>query len=222
MAPDGHSTIYVLVRSNVHESINWDEIKHDYRDVVLETMKKLGYDDLKEHMFKTIVTPDDWGERDIYKGAVFNLAHGLDQMLWRRPQNRFEEFDDLFLVGGGNIPEVDCPPYLRAKNKCQIDLFWFRNGTGLECRHLVSRSEEAKATDRTYGGRKLSVVWVLGAAGSRQYCLPTFEPLESRRKWKARRNLLHGSQIDDLDVLLLTKMTLQWSRLWRISWRSCV
>jgi len=111
MAPEGHSTIYVLVPvSNVHESINWDEIKHDYRDVVLETMKKLGYDDLKEHIVsETIVTPDDWGERDIYKGAVFNLAHGLDQMLWRRPQNRFEELNDLFLVGGGTHPGSGLP-----------------------------------------------------------------------------------------------------------------
>ena len=111
MAPEGHSAIYVLVPvSNVHKSINWDEIKHDYRDVVLETMKKLGYDDLKEHIVsETIVTPDDWGERDIYKGAVFNLAHGLDQMLWRRPQNRFEELDDLFLVGGGTHPGSGLP-----------------------------------------------------------------------------------------------------------------
>jgi phytoene desaturase len=111
MAPEGHSTIYVLVPvSNVHDSINWEEIKYDYRDVVLETMKKLGYDDLKEHIIsETIVTPDDWGARDIYKGAVFNLAHGLDQMLWRRPQNRFEELNDLFLVGGGTHPGSGLP-----------------------------------------------------------------------------------------------------------------
>ena len=65
---------------------------------------------MEEHIVsETIVTPDDWGERDIYKGAVFNLAHGLDQMLWRRPQNRFEEFDDLFLVGGGTHPGSGLP-----------------------------------------------------------------------------------------------------------------
>ena len=111
MAPEGHSTIYVLVPvSNVHESINWEEIKHEYRDLILETMKHLGYDDLEEHIVsETIVTPDDWGSRDIYKGAVFNLAHGLDQMLWRRPQNRFEELNDLFLVGGGTHPGSGLP-----------------------------------------------------------------------------------------------------------------
>ncbi|DAC67631.1 TPA: phytoene desaturase, partial [Candidatus Thalassarchaeaceae archaeon] len=58
---------------------------------------------------KTIVTPDDWGASDIYRGAVFNLAHGLDQMLWRRPHNRFEELNGLYLVGGGTHPGSGLP-----------------------------------------------------------------------------------------------------------------
>ena len=88
MAPEGHSTIYVLVpASTSHPGIDWDEIKHDYMDVILQQMEKLGFSNLKDHIVsQTIVTPDDWASRDIYKGAVFNLAHGLDQMLWRRPQ----------------------------------------------------------------------------------------------------------------------------------------
>ncbi|MDP6843921.1 MAG: phytoene desaturase family protein [Candidatus Thalassarchaeaceae archaeon] len=111
MAPDGHSTVYVLVPvSNQHPNIKWDDIKHDFRDVVLKQMAHLGYDDIENHIVsETIVTPDDWAERDIYKGAVFNLAHGLDQMLWRRPQNRFEELKKLYLVGGGTHPGSGLP-----------------------------------------------------------------------------------------------------------------
>ena len=116
MAPDGHSTIYVLVPvSNQCPEINWDEIKHEYRDVILKQMEQLGYHDLKEHIVsETIVTPDDWAARDIYKGAVFNLAHGLDQMLWRRPQNRFEELERLYLVGGGTHPGSGLPTIIES------------------------------------------------------------------------------------------------------------
>ncbi len=116
MAPEGHSTIYVLVPvSNQHPDIVWDDIKHEFRDVILKQLEHLGYEGLKDHIVsETIVTPDDWAERDIYKGAVFNLAHGLDQMLWRRPQNRFEEFKKLYLVGGGTHPGSGLPTILES------------------------------------------------------------------------------------------------------------
>ena len=111
MAPEGHSTIYVLVpASNSHDGIDWDQIKDDYMDVILKQMEHLGFSGIKEHIVsQTIVTPDDWASRDIYKGAVFNLAHGLDQMLWRRPQNKFEELESLYLVGGGTHPGSGLP-----------------------------------------------------------------------------------------------------------------
>ena len=116
MAPEGHSTIYVLVpASSSHEGINWEDIKDDYMDVILKQMEKLGFEGIKDHIVsQTIVTPDDWAARDIYKGAVFNLAHGLDQMLWRRPQNKFEELDHLYLVGGGTHPGSGLPTILES------------------------------------------------------------------------------------------------------------
>ena len=116
MAPEGHSTIYVLVpASTSHSEINWDEIKYDYRDVILKQMENLGFSNLKEHIVsETIVTPDDWSSRDIFRGAVFNLAHGLDQMLWKRPQNKFEELKGLFLVGGGTHPGSGLPTILES------------------------------------------------------------------------------------------------------------
>ena len=116
MAPEGHSTVYVLVPvSNSHPGIDWEEIKHDYMEVILRQMEHLGFKGMKEHIVsETIVTPDDWASRDIYKGAVFNLAHGLDQMLWRRPQNKFEELDRLYLVGGGTHPGSGLPTILES------------------------------------------------------------------------------------------------------------
>ena len=111
LAPDGCSTVYVLVPvPNTNDKIVWDDIKDSYRDLIINQMEKLGYDNLEDHIIsETIVTPDDWGNSDIYRGAVFNLAHGLDQMLWRRPQNRFEEFNNVYLVGGGTHPGSGLP-----------------------------------------------------------------------------------------------------------------
>ena len=40
---------------------------------------------------------------------MFNLAHGLDQMLWRRPKNQFDEINNLYLVGGGTHPGSGLP-----------------------------------------------------------------------------------------------------------------
>ena len=116
MAPEGHSTIYVLVpASSSHEGIDWEEIKDEYMDVILAQMENLGFEGIKNHIVsQTIVTPDDWASRDIYKGAVFNLAHGLDQMLWRRPQNKFEELESLYLVGGGTHPGSGLPTILES------------------------------------------------------------------------------------------------------------
>ncbi len=111
LAPEGHSTVYVLVPvPNTDESIVWDDIKSEYRELILDQLGKLGYDDIRDHIVsETIMTPDDWGASDIYRGAVFNLAHSLDQMLWRRPQNRFEEFENMYLVGGGTHPGSGLP-----------------------------------------------------------------------------------------------------------------
>ena len=116
LAPDGCSTLYVLVPvSNVHDNIKWDENKEKYRDIIISQLSKLGYEDVENHIVsETIITPDDWVNSGIYRGAVFNLAHGLNQMLWRRPQNKMKEYQNLFLVGGGTHPGSGLPTILES------------------------------------------------------------------------------------------------------------
>ena len=60
--------------------------------------------------FEHIVTPADWDNRhQIHRGATFNLAHSLRQMLHLRPRNRFEDLEAVYLVGGGTHPGSGLP-----------------------------------------------------------------------------------------------------------------
>jgi phytoene desaturase len=45
----------------------------------------------------------------VYRGATFNLAHNLGQMLHLRPHNKFEDLESVYLVGGGTHPGSGLP-----------------------------------------------------------------------------------------------------------------
>ena len=112
MAPSGHSALYVLLPvTHQHANVDWSRERARYRQVALRQMEKLGITDLEKRIrFERVVTPEDWASKlDIYRGATFNLAHNFRQMLHLRPQNRFEEFDGMYLVGGGTHPGRGLP-----------------------------------------------------------------------------------------------------------------
>jgi len=112
MAPSGHSALYVLLPvTHQHANVDWSRERARYRQVALRQMEKLGITDLEKRIrFERVVTPEDWASKlDIYRGATFNLAHNFRQMLHLRPQNRFEEFDGMYLVGGGTHPGSGLP-----------------------------------------------------------------------------------------------------------------
>jgi phytoene desaturase len=111
MAPEGCSTVYALVPvSHIHENINWDDEKDPFRNRIIDQIEnKLGFTGLSDHIVsELVITPEEWGDH-CYRGAVFNLAHGLDQMLWKRPKNEFDEIKNLYLVGGGTHPGSGLP-----------------------------------------------------------------------------------------------------------------
>lgn len=112
MAPPNHSALYVLLPvSHQHPNIDWQKERARYRQVALRQLAKIGLTDVEKRIrFERIVTPADWESKvGIYRGATFNLSHNLGQMLHFRPQNRFEEFDRMYLVGGGTHPGSGLP-----------------------------------------------------------------------------------------------------------------
>jgi phytoene desaturase len=112
LAPRGHSTLYVLAPvTHQHPNVDWSKERARYRELLLRQIRKAGYDlDPGRIRYERIITPADWDRRyEIYRGATFNLAHSLDQMLHLRPHNRFEDLDGVYLVGGGTHPGSGLP-----------------------------------------------------------------------------------------------------------------
>jgi phytoene desaturase len=113
LAPPGHSTLYVLVPvTHAHPNVTWDEkTTRDFRQVAVRQLGKIGLDNIEDRIrFERIVTPANWqNDFSIYRGATFNLAHNLTQMLHMRPHNRFEEFGGMYLTGGGTHPGSGLP-----------------------------------------------------------------------------------------------------------------
>ncbi len=112
LAPKGMSTLYVLVPvTHMHENVDWDKARVPFRDLVIRQLKKVGLHDLESRIrYEKVVTPADWDAgHQIHMGATFNLAHNLGQMLHRRPRNRFDDLQDVYLVGGGTHPGSGLP-----------------------------------------------------------------------------------------------------------------
>ncbi len=112
LAPPGHSALYVLVPvANTEVGIDWTRERSGYRSLVMRRLESLGLKDLESRIrCERIMTPADWQtDLSIFRGATFNLAHSLDQMMCWRPHNRFEDLDSVYLVGGGTHPGSGLP-----------------------------------------------------------------------------------------------------------------
>lgn len=112
LAPPGTSTLYLLIPvSHRHPNIDWRREAPRYREVALDQMERIGITGVRKRIrYEKMLTPDDWQDGyEIYRGATFNLAHDLGQMLHMRPHNRFEDIDRMYLVGGGTHPGSGLP-----------------------------------------------------------------------------------------------------------------
>ena len=112
LAPAGMSTLYVLVPvTHQHPNVDWSVEQDRFRNLALRQLAKIGIHDVERRIvFEKRVTPADWDVGyEIHRGATFNLAHTLSQMLHLRPRNRFEDLESVYLVGGGTHPGSGLP-----------------------------------------------------------------------------------------------------------------
>jgi len=113
LAPVGKSTLYILAPvPNNRSGIDWAAEKDRFAEHILDqVVTRTELNDLREHIeVRKVITPADW-ERDynVYLGATFNIGHNISQMTYFRPRNRFEEFDNCYLAGGGTHPGSGLP-----------------------------------------------------------------------------------------------------------------
>ncbi|HWI59003.1 MAG TPA: phytoene desaturase family protein, partial [Bacillota bacterium] len=112
LAPPGHSTLYILAPvTHQHPNVDWAREQGRFRQLLLKQVAQAGYTDVERRIrYERVITPADWDQRyEIYRGATFNLAHSLGQMLHLRPHNRFEDLEGVYLVGGGTHPGSGLP-----------------------------------------------------------------------------------------------------------------
>lgn len=113
LAPEGHSTLYILVPvPNNRSGIDWTVAAPAFREKVLDLVERRGgFTGLRQHIrAERVLTPGGWaGDHAVHLGATFNLAHNIGQMLYFRPHNRFEDFRNAYLVGGGTHPGSGLP-----------------------------------------------------------------------------------------------------------------
>ncbi len=117
-APDNHDTLSIVVGAghiDKRKKQDWDILKKRTRSAVISRLRKLGLDDIEEHIkFEICYTPESWESAcNISRGSVFgSLAHNLLQMGYFRPHNQHDHYRNLYFVGGSTHPGNGIPNVL--------------------------------------------------------------------------------------------------------------
>jgi phytoene desaturase len=117
-APGNQDTLSVIVGAghvDKRKKQDWDDLKKKTRKAVLQRLKKLGLEDIEDHIkFEICYTPESWESAcNITRGSVFgSLAHNIFQMGYFRPHNRHSRYKNLFFVGGSTHPGNGIPNIL--------------------------------------------------------------------------------------------------------------
>jgi phytoene desaturase len=117
-APKNHDTLSFIVGAGHVDKMkqqDWDIISNKTRSALIMRLKKLGLEDIEDHIkFEICYTPDKWESAcNISRGSVFgSLAHNLLQMGYFRPHNRHNRYRNLFFVGGSTHPGNGIPNIL--------------------------------------------------------------------------------------------------------------
>jgi phytoene desaturase len=117
-APENHDTLSFIVGSghiDRKKKQDWDAISRKTRNALIQRLKKLGLEDIEEHIkFEICYTPVNWENAcNISRGSVFgSLAHNLMQMGYFRPHNQHGRYRNLFFVGGSTHPGNGIPNIL--------------------------------------------------------------------------------------------------------------
>lgn len=111
MAPEGHSSIYVLEPvPHLGARIDWRQEAPLLRDRLLGFLAAQGYP--TDIVTESLVTPVDWAASGLHQGTPFALAHTFTQSGPFRPSNVDARVPGLVFAGSGTQPGVGIPMVL--------------------------------------------------------------------------------------------------------------
>jgi phytoene desaturase len=117
-APEGCDTLSVAVgvgHLDPKRPQDWNLITEKARSAVFSKLRKIGIDDIEEHIkFEIVTTPGSWEEAlNVSRGSVFgSIGHNILQMGWFRPHNRDRRYRNLYFTGGSTHPGNGIPMVL--------------------------------------------------------------------------------------------------------------
>ena len=126
LAPKGKHLLFVLVpvpaKPNQNGNAwNWEEKKESYANMIIQKMEARGFTNLKRRIkMKEIFTPNDWESlAGMHFGSTFGLSPIFLQSSVFRPQQKSEEFSNLYFVGASTHPGSGMPMVLISARTCQ-------------------------------------------------------------------------------------------------------
>ncbi len=112
MAPEGCDSFYVLSPvPNLQSGVNWDDIRDDYAQKIIEALEKTIMPGLNDTIVEQFdMTPKEFSHDYLsVQGAGFSIAPTLTQSAWFRFHNKAEGIENLYLCGAGTHPGAGLP-----------------------------------------------------------------------------------------------------------------
>ena len=111
LAPDGHSSLYVLEPTpNLDGKIDWSRERERIVGDIKTKVGQLGYP--TEVVVERVYDPVDWEALGMERGTPFALAHTFFQTGPFRPNNVDKRVPGLVFVGSSTLPGVGVPMVL--------------------------------------------------------------------------------------------------------------
>lgn len=144
---EGYSNLFVLVNAPYLTAKNdqWQTIKEDYSNKIIQLLEKKGLSNLKESIIvKHLITPVDFYEAYLSnKGSIYGTSSNNRMAAFARPKNKSLYFDNLYLCGGSTHPGGGIPLALLSAQHAHT---LFNRDHEKEMDHLIKRGVLKKSS----------------------------------------------------------------------------